>query len=83
MSKGDIRAIAEEDNENDELDTGDHSQGRQGLPSGTPLSQCGCWGYVNPGATQQQPNCQSGYAQAIMCNMGCPAGGYAWQGVCK
>lgn len=83
MSKDDIRAIAEDDNEDDEPDIEGSSVGNQGLPSGTPLSQCNCWGYVNPGTVQQQPKCQSGYAQAVMCNMGCPAGGYAWQGVCS
>lgn len=53
-----------------------------GLSSGTPLAACGCWGPVAPGHRQPNQSCRSGYAVPRMCPQVCPAGGYAWQGVC-
>lgn len=49
-----------------------------GLAPGTPIRNCGCWGYVNPGATDMAPQCASGYAQAVGCSGFCPGGGYQW-----
>lgn len=54
-----------------------------GLPSGTPLGQCGCWGYVSPGAQQESPQCSSGYARPQMCPGWCSGGGSPWVGVCS
>lgn len=49
-----------------------------GLPSGTVLRQCGCWGYVEIGTRDQEPACKSGMAEAVACYAYCPAGGYQW-----
>jgi hypothetical protein len=54
-----------------------------GLASGTPTSACGCWGYVNLGAGEANPQCASGYHVAIACPAFCPAGGYQWQTRCR
>lgn len=53
-----------------------------GLDRGAPLSPCGCWGPVNPGHRQQNQACRSGYAIPHTCTQMCPAGGFAWRGVC-
>ena len=53
-----------------------------GLPPGTPLAPCDCWGSVAPGHRQPNQACRSGYAVPRMCPQMCPAGGYAWRGVC-
>ena len=53
-----------------------------GLAPGTPLAPCNCWGAVAPGYRQPNQECRSGYAMASTCPQMCPAGGYAWQGVC-
>lgn len=53
-----------------------------GLAPGTALAPCGCWGPVAPGHGQPNQACKSGYAMPRMCPQMCPAGGYAWQGVC-
>lgn len=53
-----------------------------GLAPGTPLAACGCWGSVSPGYRQANQTCSSGYVVPRMCSQVCPAGGYAWQGVC-
>jgi len=53
------------------------------LPSGTPVGQCACWGYVDPSHQQSQSMCRSGVAVPRACNIPCAAGGLAWQGVCK
>lgn len=55
---------------------------QQGLPSGTPLAPCGCYG-PDSGALRPAPSCQSGYAQPRMCGFPCIAGGVAYQGVCS
>jgi hypothetical protein len=57
--------------------------GQQLLGSGSPVGDCGCWGFVDPNYQQPHPRCQSGFAVPRMCSSMCPAGGYAWQGVCK
>lgn len=53
-----------------------------GLAPGTPLAPCGCWGPVAPVHREANHACRSGYAMPRMCPQMCPAGGYAWQGVC-
>lgn len=53
-----------------------------GLPSGTPISACGCWGYVNLGATRPNPKCASGTGVAAPCPALCAGGGYQWQEKC-
>ena len=53
-----------------------------GLAPGTPLAPCGCWGPAAPGHREPNQTCRSGYAMPRMCPQMCPAGGYAWQGVC-
>jgi len=53
-----------------------------GLVSGTPTSACGCWGYVNIGASQPNPLCASGMEVAVACPAYCAAGGYQWQKKC-
>lgn len=53
-----------------------------GLARGSPLAPCGCWGPVAPGHRQPNEACRSGYAVPRICPQMCPAGGYAWQGVC-
>ena len=54
----------------------------QKFAPGTPVGQCGCWGYVQPSFLQPHNQCQSGYARPSACNSFCPTGGYMWQGVC-
>jgi hypothetical protein len=88
MSASEVREIlAESDSEPDPPDSsgsstgGGHSSGA-GKPSGTPLSNCGCWGPVTPGYQEPSPICQSGFAVAVACPMMCQMGGYAWRGVC-
>jgi len=53
------------------------------LNSGAPLSACGCWGYVAPGATRPAQQCSSGVATPVACAGFCPAGGAPWQDVCR
>lgn len=56
---------------------------QQGLPSGTPVSQCACYGFVTLGYQQPFARCQSGVVVATMCPGMCPAGGYQWHNVCQ
>ena len=81
MSKKDVQAILEEDEETGGKSSDDRG-GQSGLPSGTPVGQCGCWGPVNPGHRETVRECRSGYARPRMCNSMCMGGGYAWRGVC-
>lgn len=76
MSKDDVNDIVDDDTDEDLTSA-------VGLPPGTPLGECGCYGYVSPNFQQPAPQCRSGVAAVQMCNMMCPAGGYAWRGVCK
>jgi len=55
----------------------------EGLPSGSQLSRCGCWGYVAPGAGRRNSQCASGYEVAESCGGVCPMGGLAWARVCR
>ena len=72
MGKSDVKAALDADND----DT------NKGLPSGSKVGQCGCWGPANPNHRQRHPACSSGYAKPEMCGGMCPNGGYAWVGVC-
>lgn len=87
MSADDVRDILEEEEEEDPEPTRQQSNGQSrskgGIPSGTPLAPCACWGYVSPGHRQANPSCSSGVAVAQLCTQLCPAGGYAWRGVCE
>lgn len=55
----------------------------QGLPSGSPTSTCGCWGYVEVGATRPNPQCASGIDTVVMCQGVCAGGGAPWQSLCQ
>jgi hypothetical protein len=52
------------------------------LASGTPTRGCGCWGYVNIGTSEPNPQCASGYHMAYACPAYCAAGGVQWQTRC-
>ena len=67
--KQDVQSILADDGDDG---GGDKSEG---FPPGTPVGQCGCWGYTDPRVRQPMPQCQSGYASPRMCNAMCPAGG--------
>jgi hypothetical protein len=56
---------------------------QRGFPSGTPISGCGCWGPVSPGASLSNPNCASGIEHAQQCLGFCQAGGSPWARVCN
>lgn len=75
LDASDVREILEPDDEEEDENGG-------GLGRGTPLAPCGCWGPVSPGYREPNVACRSGYATVRMCPQTCPAGGYAWQGVC-
>lgn len=79
MSTGDVRSILDEEAGEEE---GSDEPADSGLPRGAPVGQCGCWGYVDPQFLQPHPQCNSGYARPSSCNSMCPAGGYAWRGIC-
>ncbi len=55
----------------------------QGLPSGSPTSTCGCWGYVEVGATRPNAQCASGIDTVVMCQGVCAGGGAPWQSLCQ
>ena len=55
---------------------------RDGLPPGTPLGQCGCWGATG-GGREPDTRCASGYHTVQSCGVVCPLGGSAWRGVCS
>lgn len=78
ISRKEVQFILAEDESEDET-----GEAEVGLIRGTPVGQCGCWGYVAPGFQQPHPGCRSGYAIATRCGGFCPGGGYAWQGVCS
>lgn len=92
MDADDVRSILEDDDEEPEPElTPSRRQTRRPLPDpreteglapGTPLSPCGCWGVVVPGYREPNGACRNGFATPRMCPQMCPAGGYAWQGVC-
>jgi hypothetical protein len=79
MDKEEVQSILDEDGEGEDAE-GTESEGK--LPSGAPVGQCGCWGPAHPSHRQPHVSCKSGYARPNMCPAMCPAGGYAWRGVC-
>lgn len=52
------------------------------LPAGYPLSSCGCWGPLPPGANRPAPACASGVDVPRACPGYCPSGGSPYQGSC-
>ena len=82
MSKEEVQYFLDEEDEYNQPQNVDNYDDRAGLPSGTPVGQCGCWGYVSPDMLQPHPLCRSGYAKPSICGWQCPTGGYAWVGVC-
>ncbi len=80
MGKDEIQSLLEDEEAPEPEDK--PTRARPGLPSGAPVGQCGCWGYAEAGARQPHPRCRSGFATPSMCPAMCPAGGYAWRGVC-
>jgi hypothetical protein len=83
MSKREVRKILTRKIDTSGTSGGGGTDGRSGLPPGTPLAPCGCWGPADPNTRQPAPGCASGYAQPRACNMMCQMGGVAWQGVCS
>lgn len=90
MDVDEVRDLLEEDDDEAETTPSRRSRPKQStepqqspeLAPGAPLAPCGCWGPVAPGYRQPSQACRSGYAIPRMCQQVCPAGGYAWQGVC-
>ncbi|MBV0882140.1 DUF4157 domain-containing protein [Noviherbaspirillum sp. L7-7A] len=52
------------------------------LPSGYPLSMCGCFGPLPPNANRPAPACASGIDVPRMCPGMCPGGGFPYQSSC-
>lgn len=92
MSKAAIRRVLSSSDEASESESSESESESEsdkprrprdrGLKSGTPVGQCGCWGPADPNYEQPHAGCRSGYATPKMCNFACPAGGFAWRGVC-
>ena len=78
MTRSEVRDII--DGEDDEP-TAPQVGGK--LPTGSPVGQCGCWGFADPNGQVSHPRCKSGYAHPEMCQAPCPMGGFAWRGVCS
>ncbi len=55
----------------------------KGLRSGAMVRPCGCWGFVNFGARDREPQCASGVGVAVGCQAYCPGGGYQWGVRCQ
>lgn len=75
-----------DDGNDDDTNSGDSSTPSRlprGFRSGTPITGCGCWGAVAPGATVANPSCASGLEHAQQCLGFCPAGGSPWARVCN
>ena len=53
-----------------------------GLPAGTYVRPCGCWGFVQFGTRDVVPECASGYGEAVGCPYYCVGGGYQWAIMC-
>lgn len=81
MDAEEVRDILGE-NEDEEAESAPSPPKGNGLAPGTPLAPCGCWGPAVPGHREPNQSCRSGFATPRMCPQMCPAGGYAWQGVC-
>jgi hypothetical protein len=81
MRIAEVREILE--SESGAEDDEDDEEVAQGMPSGSPVMPCGCWGYAATNATFPEPRCSSQVARARMCSSPCPMGGYAWRAVCR
>jgi hypothetical protein len=86
MSRADVSAALKSDSDDDDQgddDIDDSSAHHAGLPPGSRIVGCGCWGYVPAGAGQPNRRCASGYEEARACPAMCPAGGAPWARVCQ
>jgi len=54
-----------------------------GLPSGAPTRPCGCWGFVQAGSANPNPNCASGFEVPLPCMGMCMGGTAPWYSVCR
>ena len=86
MSESSVKeALDSDDDDGDDSGAGhnnnNNNSNSQGLPSGTQVGQCGCWGI--PPAQVSHPRCASGRAVPRMCGGACPLGGSPWVGVCE
>lgn len=86
MSQDKVEEILDQDDSGDDEGgggggNGGKPQSNNGLPSGAPLGQCGCWGL--PPNEVPAPKCASGRAVPRMCGGACSLGGNAWVGVCE
>lgn len=77
-AKEDVLSILQDDSETPPID-----QTGYFIPSGRPVSQCGCWGPATPGARIPDQRCQAGVAVAVACNAYCPNGSLAWRTFCQ
>ena len=83
MKRDDVKDIIDaDDSESDADSSGDTPPAGKGLPTGTPLAPCACYGGVSPQHREPNQACRSGYARPRACAQTCVGGGYAWQGVC-
>lgn len=81
MDKEEVKDIIDESGE-DEPGASNAQPSGQGLPSGTPLAACACYGRVAPQYREPNAACRSGFARPRACSQPCYGGGFAWQGVC-
>ena len=81
MSKDEVKDIIDEDGDS-EPNGSDAQPSGQGLPSGTPLAACACYGRASPEYREPNAACRSGFARPRACSQACYGGGFAWQGVC-
>lgn len=77
-SEDNIYEVCDDQSAEHEDDPISNPEQNSGLPRGSVIRACGCWGYVNFGATDRAPQCASGYGVAVSCNSYCPAGGVQW-----
>jgi len=82
MDIEDVKALLKRRSRPKPEEASDEIDDDKGLPRGTPLSVCACWGPVSVNHRESAPNCRSGFAVPRACPAMCPSGGYAWQGVC-
>jgi|GEM_PF-5705914 len=85
MSKADVKEILDEaEDKSDRVDMdGDAGKGGDDkLPSGAPLSECGCWGAVSTEARKRAPQCKSGIGRPQICQGFCTPGGSPWRDSC-
>ena len=84
MEREDVKEALDKDGDLPNVEDGGGSEDKSsGLPKGTPIGQCGCWGMISLQHRQPAPQCQSGYAKPRLCPGQCPLGGSPWVGVCR